>query len=167
VRELRNVVNARIVGRKVSDAKRLISDMPDAVVPGLKGVARTVVSVILESLVERPDDRIALAGTANLARTPRDLAFAVRPLLEALEEQVVLLKLLGEADDPSTVSVTIGGENAYEALQTASIVSVAYGSDDRVLAGLGVLGPTAMDYPGTIAAVRAVARYVGKILAEG
>ncbi|MDQ1726970.1 MAG: heat-inducible transcriptional repressor, partial [Frankiaceae bacterium] len=46
-------------------------------------------------------------------------------------------------------------------------VSVAYGSDDRVLAGLGVLGPTAMDYPGTIAAVRAVARYVGKILAEG
>jgi heat-inducible transcriptional repressor len=166
VRELRNVLNARIVGRKVSDATRLIGDLPDAMPPGLRGVARAVVAVTLESLVERPDDRIALAGTANLART-HDLAFAVRPLLEALEEQVVLLKLLGEADDPSTVSVTIGGENAHEVLRTASIVSVAYGSDDRVLAGLGVLGPTAMDYPGTIAAVRAVARYVGKILAEG
>jgi heat-inducible transcriptional repressor len=31
---------------------------------------------------------------------------------------------------------------------------------------MGVLGPTRMDYPGTIAAVRAVARYVGDLLAQ-
>lgn len=167
VRELRQVVNSRIVGRKVSEAPGLVADVPESVVPALRPAARVIVGVLLESLVERPDDRIALAGTANLARTPYDLAFAVRPLLEALEEQVVLLKLLGEANDPTTVSVTIGGENTHQALHTASVVSVAYGSDDRVLAGLGVLGPTAMDYPGTMAAVRAVARYVGKILAEG
>jgi heat-inducible transcriptional repressor len=29
-----------------------------------------------------------------------------------------------------------------------------------------VVGPTRMDYPGTMGAVRAVARYVGQILAE-
>ena len=34
-------------------------------------------------------------------------------------------------------------------------------------ATLGVVGPTYMDYPSTIAAVRAVARYVGRFLAEG
>ena len=33
------------------------------------------------------------------------------------------------------------------------------------LGGMGVVGPTRMDYPGTIAAVHAVARYVGEILA--
>ena len=32
--------------------------------------------------------------------------------------------------------------------------------------GLGVVGPTRMDYPGNMAAVRAVARYVGHLLAE-
>ncbi len=32
------------------------------------------------------------------------------------------------------------------------------------LARLGVLGPTRMDYPATMAAVRAVARYVGRTL---
>jgi heat-inducible transcriptional repressor len=31
---------------------------------------------------------------------------------------------------------------------------------------LGVVGPTRMDYPGNMAAVRAVARYVGQLLAE-
>ena len=32
--------------------------------------------------------------------------------------------------------------------------------------GLGIVGPTRMDYPGNMAAVRAVARYVGHLLAE-
>jgi heat-inducible transcriptional repressor len=47
------------------------------------------------------------------------------------------------------------------------VISTAYGAQGRPLASLAVLGPTRMDYPGTIGAVRAVARYVGRILAEG
>ena len=35
-----------------------------------------------------------------------------------------------------------------------------------LVGGLGVVGPTRMDYPGNMAAVRAVARYVGHLLAE-
>jgi heat-inducible transcriptional repressor len=46
------------------------------------------------------------------------------------------------------------------------VVSTGYGSADQPVAKLGVLGPTRMDYPGTMGAVRAVARYVGQILAE-
>ena len=64
------------------------------------------------------------------------------------------------------VLVRIGEENAHEALSGASFVSVGYGSTNRALGGLGVVGPTRMDYPGNIAAVRAVARYVGHLLAE-
>jgi len=65
------------------------------------------------------------------------------------------------------VRVSIGEENLHEGLWTASVVSAGYGADDKPLAGLGVLGPTRMDYPGTMGAVRAVARYVGQILSEG
>jgi heat-inducible transcriptional repressor len=49
-------------------------------------------------------------------------------------------------------------------MQTTSVISTGYGSDGMVLGGLGVVGPTRMDYPGTMAAVRAVAAYVGEIL---
>jgi heat-inducible transcriptional repressor len=86
-------------------------------------------------------------------------------LLEALEEQVVVLRLMSQVD-ASTVLVRIGEENAHEALTGASFVSVGYGSPDRPLGGLGIVGPTRMDYPGNMAAVRAVARYVGHLLAE-
>ena len=55
----------------------------------------------------------------------------------------------------------------HEGLWTASVVSTGYGADGiGGLASLGIVGPTRMDYPGTMGAVRAVARYVGQVLAE-
>jgi len=45
------------------------------------------------------------------------------------------------------------------------LVTVGYGADPS-LGSLGVLGPTRMDYAGSISAVSAVARYVGRFIAE-
>ena len=57
-----------------------------------------------------------------------------------------------------------GGPSEAEQMRATSVVSIGYGAN-TVLGGMGVVGPTRMDYPGTIAAVHAVARYVGEILA--
>ena len=105
-------------------------------------------------------EMMAISGTANLARSGEDLGPALSPILEALEEQVVLLRLLSDAHP--TVRVTIGSEQQDMNLQTTSLVSVGYGSD----ASLGILGPTRMDYAGSMAAVSAVARYVGRFITE-
>ena len=106
-------------------------------------------------------EMMAISGTANLARSGEDLGPALSPILEALEEQVVLLRLL--SDSHPTVHVTIGSEQQDMNLQTTSLVTVGYGSD----ASLGILGPTRMDYAGSMAAVSAVARYVGRFINEG
>src|SRR5690606_30416111 len=87
-------------------------------------------------------------------------------VLEALEEQVVVLKLLAAARDPGTVTVRIGEENEDEQMRSTSVVSIGYGSDEVLLGGMGVVGPTRMDYPGTIAAVRGVAMDVRQILSR-
>ena len=60
----------------------------------------------------------------------------------------------------------IGHENPHEGLVGTSVVSTGYGRGEDVVAHLGVLGPTRMDYPGMMGAVSAVAAYVGRILAE-
>jgi heat-inducible transcriptional repressor len=80
---------------------------------------------------------------------------------------VVLLKLLGEATSPSEVTVRIGREGPYDQLAATSVVATGYGASQEALSSLGIVGPTRMDYPGTMAAVRAVARYVSTILDEG
>lgn len=105
-------------------------------------------------------EMMAISGTANLARSGEGLGPALSPILEALEEQVVLLRLL--SDSHPTVHVTIGSEQQDMNLQTTSLVTVGYGSD----ASLGILGPTRMDYAGSMAAVSAVARYVGRFITE-
>jgi heat-inducible transcriptional repressor len=114
----------------------------------------------------RSDQRVAVGGTSNLARFGDSFDTAVRPLLEALEEHVVLLKLMGEATTGGLVTVRIGAEGPYEELSRTSVVTTGYGPSDEALASLGIVGPTRMDYPGTMGAVRAVARYLSHILDE-
>jgi heat-inducible transcriptional repressor len=168
VAELRTAFNARIAGRPLADAPLLMSDLPETVPVSARPNLVAVLTTVLETLVERVDERVVLAGTANLARGGAlDFPGTIRPVLEALEEHVVLLRLFGDSSDPQTVHVSIGGENTHEGLQTASVVTTGYGADAATaLASLGIIGPTRMDYPGAMGAVRAVARYVGQILAE-
>jgi heat-inducible transcriptional repressor len=164
--ELRTLLNSAFAGRKLAEAGSTVPDLLETAPGHLRPLVGALSATLVETLVEPGEDRLVVGGTPNLARTGAlDFPFSVRPLLEALEEQVVVLRLMSEVD-PSHVMVRIGEENAHESLVGASVVTVGYGSGDRALGGLGVVGPTRMDYPGNMAAVRAVARYVGQILAE-
>ncbi|MEU0839304.1 heat-inducible transcriptional repressor HrcA [Streptomyces sp. NPDC005962] len=162
--DLRARLNSRVVGRRFADVPQLVQDLPESFEQEDRGTVSTVLATLLETLVEETEERLMIGGTSNLTRFVHDFPLTIRPVLEALEEQVVLLKLLGEQD--SGMTVRIGHENAHEGLNSTSVVAVGYGSGDEAVAKLGVVGPTRMDYPGTMGAVRAVARYVGQILAE-
>ncbi|HLU33470.1 MAG TPA: heat-inducible transcriptional repressor HrcA [Natronosporangium sp.] len=167
VTELRRLINTALVGKSLQDAPTLVQSLVDEAAPGLRSSMASVASVLLETLVERQDGRIALAGTANVARWTLDLQGSLRPVLEALEEEVVLLKLIGEVEQGGgQPRVRIGDEHEFADLRTTSVVSTGYGPGNTIVGGLGVLGPTRMDYPGTIATVHAVARYVGDLLAK-
>lgn len=123
------------------------------------------VAVVTYPIIGDTREKMAISGTANLARSAEDLGTTLSPILEALEEQVVLMKLLNEAH--STVHVRIGSEQLDTSLQSTSLVTVGYGLANSPLGGLGVMGPTRMDYAGSMAAVDAVARYVGRFISEG
>jgi heat-inducible transcriptional repressor len=164
ITQLRAVLNACLDGRKLADVATVVAELPDRVTPMERPNAAAVFSVIVETLVDRHEERVVVGGAANL--TPTDFSRGLREVLEALEEQVVLMHLLGESSDHATVTVRIGSENDVQGLRSTSLVAAGYGSGDQSLARLGVLGPTRMDYPTAMGAVRAVARYVGQILAE-
>jgi len=163
--DLRARINAQAAGRRLTDVAGALDTIATGFAPADRPAVAAVIATLVETLVEESEERVVLAGTANLMRFGQDFPQTVQPVLEALEEQVVLMRLLGEASGPDEVSVRIGHENSLEGLSTTSIVSVGYGEDEAV-GRLGIVGPTRMDYPGTIRAVRAVARYVGRIVAE-
>jgi heat-inducible transcriptional repressor len=161
---LRERLAAAVHGRIIADAGATLSSLE---APNDGGIQDAVVEALVDAMSDhRSAERVAVGGAANLARFGDNFEISVRPLLEALEEHVVLLKLLGEAQMGGMVTVRIGHEGPYQEFATTSVVSTGYGPGDEAVANLGVVGPTRMDYPGTMSAVRAVARYVSRILDE-
>lgn len=176
---LRALLNEAVVGQTTAEAVRSLSvllgdvDQPD--LPASPAVtmlqtsqtAKLSAATLLEMLGTDRSSRVVVGGVQNLTRLSDEFETTVKPVLEALEEQVVLLKLLGEVNQPDIVTVRIGQENPYERLQSTSVVSTGYGDQLDSWATLGIVGPTRMDYPSTMASVRAVARYVGRFLTQG
>ena len=168
--QLREMLGQALVGKRLSVASTAVADLAGEI-HGRSGLANNLsdavgrsATVLLESLVEHTEERLLMGGTANLTRNAADFGGSLRSILEALEEQVVVLRLLAAQQEAGKVTVRIGHETAAEQMVSTSVVSTAYGTSDTVYGGMGVLGPTRMDYPGTIASVAAVALYIGEVL---
>ncbi len=123
------------------------TDFETAFEPDDRPVVRAVMAAVLEAVTERLDERVVLGGTAHLARYGESFPIAIQPVLEALEEQVVLLRLLGEASTHQGVVVRIGHENPVEGLESTSVITAQYARGDRAVASLGVVGPDAHGLP--------------------
>lgn len=163
---VRQRVNAAVTGQAPSAAAERLQHALEDLPADQHGPTTTVVATLLEMVATDPGNRIVVAGVPHLTRYGMNFELSIQPVLEALEEQVVLLRLLGESAGED-VTVRIGQENPYEPLRATSLVTSTYGDPGDTWAHLGVVGPTRMDYPSTIASVRAVARYVGRFLSEG
>jgi heat-inducible transcriptional repressor len=168
--QLREMLGQALVGKRLSVASTAVADLAGEI-DGRSGLSNNLsdavgrsATVLLESLLEHTEERLLMGGTANLTRNAADFGGSLRPILEALEEQVVVLRLLAAQQEAGKVTVRIGHETAAEQIVGTSMVSTAYGTSDTVYGGMGVLGPTRMDYPGTIASVAAVALYIGEVL---
>ena len=153
-----------VIGQKCAELAPRLVPFVETMDVAIRPSVTVIVASLLDATIDTVEQRVVLGGTANLARYRDSFATNLEPVLEALEEQVVLLRLLGEVS--GDVTIRIGHENPVEDLQGTSVIATGYGRGDAVVAGVGVVGPTHMDYPGTIAAVSAVAQYLGRILDE-
>ncbi len=159
---VRASLNEAVVGASFTSVASRVANLAQRFDESARTTVTVVLATLLETVVERHEERIVLGGTANLARYV-DGFDSLEPVLEALEEQMVLLRLLGETR-AEAVTVTIGHENLVEGMSSTSVISAGYGPSDSSVARLGIVGPTHMDYPSTMASVRAVARYLGRLL---
>ena len=90
VTELRQLINERLGGMLLAETPSVVQIMQEQVQADLRGPMTALATVLLEALVERAEERIALAGTANLTRGGLlDFSGTIRPILEALEEEVI------------------------------------------------------------------------------
>lgn len=164
---LRERLNAALGSLALADAAAALPGLVEAFPPEQAAVAGAVVASLGEQVAANRQDRLVMAGAANLARTEGDFRGSIFPVLEAIEEQVTLLRLFSEMEiDDDAVQTRIGREMDGYGLGEASVVASGYSASGGSVARLGVLGPTRMDYSNNMAAVRAVARYLSRVLGE-
>ncbi len=158
--DLHNKVNSLIATQSLSNVASKLESLSTNYRGSDKSNIVVIITTLIEMAIEHPEEKVVLAGASNLARANQDLSSSIHPILEALEEQVVLLRLLSGTD--SSVKVEIGDEQSEKSLRKTSLVKVGYAD----IGALGILGPTRMDYASSISAVNAVANYVGRFLTE-
>ena len=165
--QLRARLNFSLGGLGLAEAVEVLAAFGEQFGAEHAVVVQEITSALAEQVLANRQDRLLMAGAANLVRTEEDFSGSIYPVLEAIEEQVALLKLFSEMEpEQNGFSVSIGSENASFGLGETSVLTTGYSSAGDGLARLGVLGPTRMDYSNNIAAVRAVARYLSRLLGE-
>lgn len=163
--QLRKVCNEHLCEKQLSEFAAQFPEALRALPQQLHDVASQIFDMIVSTLAAQTEERVVVAGAGNLSRYDVDFAHSISPVLDALEEQVILLKLL--AAQGLGMRVKIGRENDETALAETSVVSTDYGNgSDQQVARLGVIGPTRMDYAAAMKSVYAISQYLTDILGE-
>lgn len=93
----------------------------------------------------------------------------LRALFRMYEEKGKLLKILNECLAESTtmgIGIRIGSENNTPSLHNCAIITAPYIYASNVIGGVGVVGPTRMEYGRMITVVNYIARLFEKVFSE-
>ncbi len=69
---LRSMLNGALVGRPLAAASAAVAELPLTAPGEMRSVITVLSSVLIETLVEHPEERLVLGGTANLTRNAAD-----------------------------------------------------------------------------------------------
>jgi heat-inducible transcriptional repressor len=145
-------------GRSIPEAREATVSRATHSPAGERGIIANVAEALASIDVANRPEHVYFGGMANIAT---DEAFrhreSIRQMLEALERESEVLRLLREAASSPPVTVTIGHENPMTGMWEASVIAAPYEAGGEALGTIGVVGPLRMDYASAIAAVRAVA----------
>lgn len=119
---------------------------------------------VLEHALNRPSqEQVVLAGAANILGQPefQDVE-RVRMLLSLLDRHDEVHEVLVLPPSGDGVRIVIGSEHPFQKLHDMSVVSARLMQGARSLGGVGVLGPTRMDYPRVVSVMVEVARALNR-----
>lgn len=165
--KLSGLLNERLYNRPLVEIRTALEREMGASLHCPPDLFRRTIEALVEAARIDAVEQVVTDGAAQILDQPE---FAerqrFRPLLDLLEEEQALYRLLTESAGPERVKVTIGEENKEEAVRNCSVVTATYEAGPRSVGIIGVLGPTRMDYAKVLAAVEFMAAHLSRLLSE-
>ncbi|MCI5060613.1 MAG: heat-inducible transcriptional repressor HrcA [Alphaproteobacteria bacterium] len=149
---------------------RTIANMRENILQELE-VRQHEIDKLMGSLVEAGlaaqlgDGKLIVRGRSQLLQDPEALKNLerVKDLMEQLESQETVSKLLAEASNAEGVKIYIGSENSiFEGNGHSLILSPYRGTQDNIVGAIGVIGPTRLNYAKIIPSIDFMAEIISR-----
>ena len=167
--EAGNYLSARIVGRTLEEAQKVIDAEIAANRAEIDDLTKKVVEQGLATWASSSDGEgvLIVSGQSNLLEDVHGMGDLeqIRALFAALERKETLLNLLDAAKTAEGVQVFIGAQNELFALSGCSVIISPYKNrEEQIVGAIGVVGPTRMNYARIVPMVDYTAKVIGRII---
>ncbi len=168
--EASNFLNAHIVGKTISEAKKEISKLLSETRQALDGLSQKLVESGMAAWSGVSNDgsgQLIVRGRSNLLENAGEALDVERLklLFDDLETKQGLLQLLDLAESGPGVRIFIGSENRLFSLSGSSLVVAPFrDSEQRIIGAVGVIGPTRLNYARIVPMVDFTAQLVSKLI---
>ena len=147
-------------------SRRLVARLEE---PGLSELERSFLAALSPAFAGASEEARGLyvdGASSFFTRLEADGSQGIGGLMELLDRQDEIIKLLGTAISEHQVYLRIGREMPAASMRGCSLVAANYGVANRNLGTVGVLGPTRMDYLTVIGSVEHTARTLSRLVEE-
>ncbi len=164
-----NYLNARVVGRTLSEARAFIQKEMEEQKTQLDELTRKVVETGLAtwSGARGSQGYLIVRGQARLLEDVTAISDLerIRSLFEALETREQMVKMLDATGKAEGVQIFIGAENnLFSHAGCSMIVSPYANTKDQIVGAIGVIGPTRINYARIIPMVDYTAKVIGRLM---
>lgn len=163
--QVANYLNQNYSGLPLDEIRRRIVAEMEAARDSIDRLLRSAIELANASFRVESGEDVVVSGQTNLMGVSELASMErLRELFEAFNRKRELARLLEGCVHAEGVRLFIGEESGYAPLGACSVVAAPYGSGDKVLGVIGVIGPTRMDYDRVIPVVQTTARILSGAL---
>ena len=165
--EASNYFNSEYHGQSLEQVRHILLNDMQQDSDEMSRIMKTAVEMAQKMFVseDAEEQEMLLSGEENLITVPEFSQLGkLRELFDTFKTKQDLLDLLAKSMLATGISIFIGDESGYQALNECSVVAAPYEVDGRSIGTLGVIGPTRMDYADVIPIVDVTARLLGSAL---
>lgn len=160
-------LNERIAGRPLSTVTTMLTDLLAPTQDSSPALLRLFVEQIGNLVRASPSGTVHISGAQNLISQPEfEAPERLRSVIELVENEDVIIHLLGTTTEIGRVSVRIGNEIDEADMKDYSLVATTYRAGSAT-GSLGIIGPRRMDYGRMISIVQLMSSVLTRTLGDG
>lgn len=163
IRTFDRIAAVDIVGKELNDFGGAFLQTVAAKMGEHSLVLMPLITSLFEMIESVCHSQVDLKGESNLYSVYNKDVDA-RRIVEFISRRDAILSILSEI--PDQVSVVFGGDSGIEELKPSSMVVAKFGSEQKKVGRIGVIGPTRMAYEDLIPSISYFAKQLGKVLEQ-